>query len=300
MDMAQKTVRFDYFETWCKESVIENNTVKEYKIDISSIFERALILEPKETMRPYREEKARVQSVKNNNSNNLYEAQLLRLREVNLPGIANDGGDYKIIKLEEGEYLAEFAAVLYDSSNGVFVMQRNMHAFTPSGVEDYFNAIMKSKNKKIFLKPIFSGTDIDKIIKAPIYRSFDLAIASDKTNQIDKNSTLGSILKNASKFEGNSIRISIGVGRSKKDKSLEQNSVRELIGNSYSLNDLNKLVIKYKDNEDTKTEEVDLLEDRRHDSYTFNLDKKTPLEYDNVIKIIYEKYLKRKNENTIY
>lgn len=297
--MSEKTVRCDYFQVYCKKIIKEKNKVEEKRFDLSSIFNKAIKLKASETAKPFRGERARIQKIKKV-TDTLWGIQFLRLREVNPPGIANEEGEFEIIKLEDGEYIGEFTGCLYDSEINVLVMHRNIHAFTPSGIEEYLNSTFSEKEIQIFLKPIISGTDIKKVMKAKIYRSFELAIATDKKTIFEEGTGLGELLKKASIFKGSNIKISIGVGHAKKDKSLDEEGLRKLLGGSYTNKDLNKLVVKYKEYEDAKVEEVDLLEDRRHDLHKFVLDRSTPLTYLMVINQMIDKYNERKENNNIF
>lgn len=225
--MNKKTVRYDYFQVYCKKFIKEKNTVEEKKFDLSPIFNKATKLKANETVQPFRGEKARIQDIKRV-TNILWGIQFLRLREVNPPGIANEDGDFEIIKLEDGEYIGEFTACLYDSEINVLVIHRNIHAFTPSGIEEYLNSTLNVEGIQVLLKPIISGSDIKKIMKVEIYRSFEIAIATDKENIYDDNTGLGELLKNFSKFKGSSIKLSIGVGRAKKDRSLLKEATRPM------------------------------------------------------------------------
>ena len=297
--MSEKIVRYDYFQVYCKKYEKGQNTVVEKKFDLSPIFDKATTLKASQTVKPFRGEKARIQEIKRV-TDTIWGIEFLRLREVNPPGIANEDGDFAIIKLEDGEYIGEFTGCLYDSQTDVIVIHRNIHAFTPSGIQEYLNSTLNVEDTQIFLKPIISGSDIKKIIKAKIYRSFEISIATDEKTIFDNGTSLGELLKKASNFKGSNINLSIGVGHAKKDKSLDTKSLRELISGTYTNKEMRKLTVKYKEDEDTKTEEVDLLEDRRHDFYKFDLKRNIPLTYLTVFNKMIEKYKERKEKNNIF
>lgn len=293
---SQKNVRFDYFETFFEK---KDGSIKG---DISSIFDK-IINEGDgkydKYTKPFRDEKARIQKIEKN-ENNLYEIQFLRLREFNLPGIADDAGDYETIKLDNNEYIGESTAALYDSEEKIFVMQRNLHAFTPSGIGEYISMLIKKRDKTVSLNPIIADSNIDAVLSGDIYRSINLKVSSNVIDKMDEGNPLSSIIKGVSKYDGSSIEIKIGVGRAPKRKSLNKNNSRKLINWLFKEKDTEKIKVKYKENESTKIEEVDLLEDRRHDNHTFEINKRDSLEYDNVIEILKDKYLERKENNDIY
>lgn len=296
--MAQKRVRYDYFETWIMEYNKETNSATEKKVDLSELFNQAIKMTKKEATKDFRGEKARIQMI-SQGEDGVYEIQFLRLRETTPPGIATDEGEFELIKLEDNEYIGEFTAALYDSSRCLLIMHRNLHAFTPSGLEEYIASTMKDVNRDIFLKPIFSKVDIEKIINSKVYRSFNISVRPEDIESFNENSPLNKILKQAEKFDGSNINIGITVGRSKKDRTLDPKATRMLIQDAKNNTELNRFVINYKEFEDSKVEEIDLIDERMHDSYVFTIDREKPLTYLMVISKLIELYNTRRVEENI-
>src|SRR5690554_2105741 len=111
--MTLKTLRFDYFETWVRKIDKNSNSATDRRLDISNLLDKALRIQRQDTLRDFRSEKARIQKIELR-SDGCYEIEFLRLRESMPPGIANDSGNYEIIRLGNDEYIGEFTAALYD------------------------------------------------------------------------------------------------------------------------------------------------------------------------------------------
>jgi hypothetical protein len=297
--METKTVFFDYFEVWCHELGTDGDSLTERKFDLTTVLQSASEMTPRQTMRKFRGEKARVQQAKL--ANGLWEIQLLRLREKSLPGVAKDDGDFQIIKLEDGEYIGESNSLLYDKENFALVMQRNYNGFTPSGVEDYLSSVIspESSIRRIILKPIIADSRLGIISRDKIFRTLEIGVATGAGKKLESPS-LNSMLSNFLKFEGATYKVRISVGRAKRDTSLSPgltvDTVKELYGDS-SVTDLK---IWLKDNEDIRAEKVDLLDDRRQDFVALLADRENPITHDRVYLELERIYSKRKKENKIF
>lgn len=295
--MNKKTVYFDYFDIWCHELTEDGETIVEKKFDITNILKKASELTPKETMRKYRDEKVRIQKVKS--LGDIWEIQLLRLREKSLPGVAKDDGEFQLIVLDDGEYIGESVSLLYDKQDCVIVIQRNCNSISPSGVEEYFNSILHSERiKRIILKPIIAESELKKITTSKVYRSLTIGISMNE--QIPDSIFLNNLLKNFKEYDGVSYKFVISVGRAKKDKSLSPGLSVDTIKELYDKKYTTILKTSIKDSEDTKVEKIDLLDDRRKDSCEFTIEKKKPLTHERVFMEMYKKYSIRKEENKIY
>lgn len=299
LKLKPKVVVFDYYEVWCHQLDPDGDKINETKYDLTSVWTKGSKLTAKETMRKFREEKARIQKVEL--KKDIWEIQLLRLREKSLPGVAKDDGDYQIIKLEDGEYIGESNSLLYEKKHCILVMQRNYNGFTPSGVEDYLTSLFspESEIKQIILKPIISGSKLDKIKKDKLYRSLIIGVAIGKDKLVDT-PLLGKLLKEYVKYEGASYKIKISLGNVKRDRTLSTGLTVDTIREIYGQSCVTELKTSVKTSEDTKAEIVDLLNDRRQDSVELLVDKNTPLTHERVYSELEKAYLKRKKKNTIY
>jgi len=300
-----KRVYFDYFEVWCHELDADGSKVTEKQFDLTTVWNTACALTPKETMRKHRGEKARIQIVKLRKSIktkiSFWEIQILKLREKSLPGLAKDDGDYQIIKLEDGEYIGESNSLLYDDQGCILVMQRNYNGFTPSGVEDYLYSIISPESdiKRIILKPIIAGSKIAFISKDKIFRTIEIGIATG-VNPVSNSPFLTKMLSHFEKYEGTSFKVRISVGRAKRDRTLSPGLTVDTIKELYGDSSVTELRTWLKDSEDVKTEKVDLLDDRRQDFTELLVDRENPISHDRVYEDLKKVYLKRKKDNTIY
>lgn len=290
--MGKKAVQFDYFEVWCEIEDKVTKQIKEKKFDLKEILEGTSSISLKDTTYPYRGEKARLQKVVYDEHNEIWEIQLLRLREIAPPGLAKDDGTYEIFKLDDGEYIGESVSMLYDKNKVMLSIQRNINAIPPSGVEEYLNKCIDSK-PKIKLKPVISSKSIDKIKKDKIFRKIEIGLATNDLDGINEKSALGEVLKNLLKFNGNKIKIEVSLGNSKRDQSLAPGLSEETINELYKSSATTKLKASVRDIDDTKVEKIDLFDDRLKDSEVFNVDRDMPLIHDRVYPILRAKYLTR-------
>lgn len=299
MKLKPRTIQFDYLSVYCQK-LEDSNVVTEKKYDLTGILEKAALIESKDTTYDYRGEKARIQKVKYDKNNGVWELQFLRLREICPPGVAKDDGTFEIFHLEDGEYIGESVSALYDKKDNIFVMQRNINSLPPSGIEEYLNSCITTKDLTIILKPVISGTDIDKITSSKIYRSLQIGLASKDIQSLSDNSPLGSILNNLSKYDGSRFNIRITVGNAKRDKSLSPGLVSNTVKGLYENNSATQLKVATRDNPNTKVEYIDLLDDRRKDKREFNVSKDKPITHELVYPELLRIYLDRKNNNNIF
>ncbi|SHH05686.1 DUF6731 family protein [Tepidibacter thalassicus] len=297
--MANKYVQFDYFQIFCAIKN-ENGDIIENRYDITGILEKASTLTAKDTTQNYRGEKARIQTVKYHDSDKVWEIQFLRLRENCPPGIADEDGEYEIIALDDDKYVGEFASALYDKEECILVFHRNRNSLTPSGIEEYLNKVIDNKNILIKLKPIISRRDVKEMLKGKIYRTISFGLSTDDLNEINEESHLGGLLKSFLKYKGANLKVEIYLGNVKRDRTLAPGLIDEAIDELHDLKATSKLEVKFKNNPDTITEKVDLLNDRVKDTEKFEVDKQNPLTHEKVYPILKRCYLKRKNNNDIF
>lgn len=296
--MSNKNVQFDYFTIYTRK--VDNNKVTEREFDITPILEVLKGTDVAETTRECMAEKARVQHLEFDEVNKIWEIQLLRLREVNIPGIADDDGAYNIIKLDDGKYVGEFASALYDPEEKMFVLHRNRNSVTPSGVEEYLNRL--SPPYTFTLKPEISTKDIKNYLEGKLFRKISIGVhTSELESLIDKEDKyIIPLLKKLNRLDGTSIKIEVSLGNARKDKSLSDTLVDSIIDELGDFKGTKGLSLGIKESPDTKVETVDLLKNRVKDMVTFtNVNKQNPLEHKIVYNKLKDVYLERKRKGEI-
>lgn len=161
--MSQKRVKIEYYKVYCSEDKGEGFQ-KDKAFDLLLWINKVKDLELNQRAREYYGEKARLDSVKYDEDNDVWILSFSRLRETNIPNIAKDDRESEPIELEDDEYIGETAYAIYDDKNKVLVLQRNMHSLGPTGIEQYINLLWNNSSQMILLRPI-SVTDTEKIVK---------------------------------------------------------------------------------------------------------------------------------------
>lgn len=291
--MHNQGVRYDYFYTGCKVFNTATEEVETEELyDIKEIFENLLDIEAQERTELVNGEPCRIQTLVKHHG--IYKIQVLRLRENVIPGIANDDGDFEIIELHDGEYVAEYNAIIYDSVTKVLMLHRNRNAMTPSRMEDYLSEFLVP-GCNVILTPIIKESTLANIRRKPIYRSLRVRVIGDESRDasLSEDSCLRRLIRAAKDLDPNSIDLYFGIGRGKKGDSLSLEKTREIIAEAHGKEYIDKIEVSYKNDLDSKVEHIDLIEDRLHDECNFSLDEKEPLIYEKVIESMATKYHER-------
>ncbi len=297
----KKEIQFDYFEVHSFEMNEDNTVARDVKLDITNILEELLLIEVVKRTQEYKSDKIRFQIVKRRLPN-IWEIQLLRLRESMLPGIADEEGNFQIMTLEDGQYIGESVSLLYDSENCIICMQRNNRAILPSTLEYLLRGIYTGENELITLKPIIKPRDLTKINNSTLFRKITIGIATDDIVLNEKNPTpIGKMLNNIQDYNCGYVSIELGFnGRLKKNTSMAAGLSFETIEDLLEDNKVDKLKIAYKTSEDAFVEYADLIENKTHDIISFEYERNYDITHEVIYNKMYDRYVLRKNNNDIY
>ena len=217
---------------------------------------------------------------------------MLRLRQAQLPGIANDDGEYEIMELEDDEYIGEEVSVLYDEQLSILVIQRNRNSLSPSGIEEFFNLMAPGEN--IRLEPILPREEAMELRKGDYIRSFNLSIADIREMQLtdENNSSIREIIASIrEKYNAISVSIKISLGqRGRKDDSLTLNEVAATIDECSGRNGVTKMVLAKKEAEDARVEVYDLIDKRVSGYASCDDNRECPITHIRVFPLIAENF----------
>ncbi|MEI3402157.1 MAG: DUF6731 family protein [Clostridia bacterium] len=297
----KKEIQFDYYEVHCFEMNEDNTVATDIKFDIDSILSDLSKIEVVKRTQIYKNDKIRFQIV-NKTEDELWEMQVLRLRESMLPGIADEEGNFEIITLEDGQYIGESVTLLYDPNNCIICMQRNNRAILPSTMEYLLRAIYKGSNELITLKPIIKPRDLTKINDETLYRKISIGIATDEVVLNEENPTpIGRMLNNINEYDCGYVTLELGFnGRLKKNTTMASGLSFQTIEELLEDNKVDKLKIAYKTTEDSFVEYADLIENKTHDILSFEYQRNKDISHKLIFEKIHERYNERKNDNKIY
>lgn len=190
---------------------------------------------------------------------NIWELQLLHLREQILPGISDGDKEFELITLEKNKYPAESTTVIYDGNTNVIYMHRNIYG-TSIRVLTALIQYISPESTSVALKPIIKSKEIDKIKQSTLFKRLILVADSEQLEDSDKHTSLGKIISNFSEYKGKIVSITLGFGRSK--GFLRSKETAQLVRDAYDFLGTQKLQATITESEDGKIEHVDLLEDK--------------------------------------
>ena len=231
----------------------------------------------------------RIQVFAPSEQDGIYELQFLRLRQATPPEIARHDGKLEILKLDDGDFIAESASGLFDRKTKIFVLQRDYFGANYSFIINYLNSLLhdNERNNIIHLVPQMEGKiNLTSVFAHPI-KSFTATVAFEG-EQLDINSSV----YNFSKFRPTVVDFSVRIKKGKHRKLHEQETKDEITRLSTE-HSTKRLKVKYL-NEDDKPLEVDLMENRLCDNFVLNnVSKDNPATHTDIYKEIEKYYLSR-------
>ena len=291
-----KTICFDYMKVCIQRYNKEEDKLIEEVANLSNCFERVSNISPVDRTYNNGNEKIRIQVLKK--TEQIWQIQVLRLRDEIMPGIADDEGNYSIEILEDGKYYGESISLLYDSENSVLVMQRNRYGLQPSNVEVLFNKIKSDNDITIILKPIINKDKIKLLDKKGVFKSLEIEVANDAEPNIIEKKPGGilSTLNTFRKYNGNIVTVRIGYDKkSKRAECLDSELVLGTINELYGDVNTKRLRTSIIYDEDTRLEKIDLLDDRVTDKETLEYNRENPITHQRVFDLLKMLYQKKKN-----
>lgn len=297
--MKTAIVTLDFFRL--KTSTETRNGIKEQYLDISDALkeiEEDHKYDKTTTDKEINGDNTRIHYLKYHTTECLWEIQMIRFREKILPGIVDEKESYELIKLDNNKRIAEFTTLIYDVTNSVILMHRNNNSLYPTGLETYLDKIVDTgENSKLILSPIMIPINTQKIKKASnIYRKFEMGVDLRDLGESLEQKKLFGFLLNFGKINGHRLNITLSLGNAKKDKSLSYNYIEEIIDDFSKNNSVDSLKLAYKVTKESKTEIVDLIENRIRSSNEFQYSKDNPITHDEIFKFFKFDYIQNYRE----
>lgn len=231
----------------------------------------------------------RIQVFSPSEQDGIYTLQFLRLRQATPPEIAKHDGKLEILKLDDGDFIAESASGLFDRKTKIFILQRNYFGANYSFISNYLNCLLYDIERKniIHLVPQMDGKiNLTSVFSHPI-KSFTATVAFEG-EQLDINSSVCSF----SKFRPTTVDFSVRIKKGKHRKLHEQETKDEITRLSTE-HSTKKLKVKYL-NEDDKPLEVDLMKNRLCDNFVLNnVSKDNPATHADIYRELEKNYLSR-------
>lgn len=238
-ESKRKKVNFDFYQVWKVHDDQENvfdfddwcelmNTTKK-KLDDRNIGYNGDIIR---CNRIY---------VANKDKNPVTMLHFLRMRRGTVPAVANlNLPKLSDVDLKADEYIAEDASALFDSTNYVLMLQKNIFSLSVKALQQYVNYFWnegKSDDEKeeIEFRPILRKDSYKRSKKANKINSFSFKTANMvKPFQSIFKTGIQNIIDSAKGYDGISVEIKISTTRSKDsilDSKKVHDSVDEIVSN---------------------------------------------------------------------
>ena len=269
----KKTVHFDKYIPYTLTQNKDGVQV-EKKLKLNSLFSALAASPTGKSLREVYGEKYRLQICKHHDSSNIWELQILHLRNAILPGIADEENDFELMVLPDGRYPTESSTVLYSPDDDILYFQRNIACMSAKRMELYLR-MMLPEETKILLKPIIAGERIGRITDRAAYRKVVLACGIDRHRKYGKSNKLERLLGEYAQYQGLMANITIGMGRKK--GRLNSSEVSQLVRDAYAESDIHSLKVQVAPDGSANYEWLDLMLDREFYSFSIEFTKDNPI-----------------------
>lgn len=165
----------------------------------------------------------------------------LRMRRGTVPAVANlNLPDLDDVKLKSDEYIAEDVSALFDSTNYVLMLQKNIFSLSVKALQQYVNYFWnenKSDDEKeeIEFRPILRKDSYKRIKKTNKINSFSFKTANlVKPKQSKFKSSIQNVIDSIKGYDGISVEVKISTTRSKTsvlNAKEVHDSVKEIVDN---------------------------------------------------------------------
>lgn len=233
---------------------------------------------------------------------NLWRLDFIRIKTFSMTGVADENGEYDEYylakKLNDNQYLADPTSCIYDGNLKMFIIARNKDGVLPSGILEFFKRVTGDKTLQYGILP--TKTTFSKA-NSNIYRS--IAIGIDNIDKLEDESkiffkkrckSVFGALTSLAPFGNTNLRLTLSMGqRPKKDGMKNQKIDDELQALIESgIENISKLSISSRADEDTKIEDIDLLQDKIHDKFKLGYSKTDVITHNKLYGALLESYNK--------
>lgn len=291
--MARQKVRFNYFEpmllTENDEARLWNMTnFLEYILSNNRSFNAAVVLGDEISDLEWN-------SCSYDEENNLYYIQLSKLRSKNIPSRKKVNHDKIPLELSEDEYLGEFNLLIYDPTLNILITQGNFFGLTTKQITLSLSG-MRLKWKEtigetdgedipyvVHLAPIIDNTAIERVRDHEIYRK--IVIKGADYQEIAGEHLTSEVLSRAidavNEIHGVNFEISVTMGRTSRNESLESEEIRRMIDDVVNLRNNNEkdvsMHITSRRDEENSIEYIDLFSPRLTSSIVLEVENRATI-----------------------
>lgn len=225
----------------------------------------------------------------------IWEMQILHLRESLMPGIADDkNGSYELIKLNDNQYPAESTSVLYNERDKIIYIQANRYGTTLSALQIILEEL-SPEGTKVILDPIIYRDKIRLVRPDSAYRSVFLEVDSSQLKDDDsfegKGNSLYETIRSFKKYDGRFIKIELGFSR-QRSQLLNAESTSQLVHEAYDFNGTQSLKVRMAQREGDPYALINLLKDRKTYEFKIKYSRQFPITHERIFSACLVEYKK--------
>ncbi len=288
MPNQRKIIQFDHFRPYFL-ATDENGVSHEHIYDLSGLLQYVAANPFNATRKKIMGDTHMFHTCRYDSDLQIWELQILHLREKILPGIADDDGAYELIQLADNQYPAESTTVLYDEARCILYMQRNIYGTSIKALEEFLQLI-SPEGTLILLKPIVEGARIGGITNDKIYRKFILVADSEQVTDDLAARPLGQIINSFRRYQGRIVKVELGFGRQRYG-CLNAHETSALVREAYEFSGTQHLKVSAAQNEDTPFEMINLLDDRATYKIHIEYSRNNPITHDRLYRMCLAAYM---------
>lgn len=282
MAQKKKTIRIDKLDPWLYEEGLKG-LITPTRYELSPILKdisdnpRAL------TTKIIREDEYFFHICRYNAEHKVYEIQIVKPRDRLMPGKITIEGRYEIIRLPEGERLAESATLAYSPEKQAIYMQRNHHAIAPSVLAEYLKELTAEGGCFVQVRACVDRDAINKIDLTSQFKALFITVEGQERDETANSSFLESIWHISRNMNSDRTTLRIHAGRSKK-KCLDREETIKEIKEIMLANRVTNLKAKVKHSHSRKAELIDLIEDRIGFDIQLPYSQEEPLTHERIFQ----------------
>lgn len=279
MSNKSKKIELDLFKPYFIQTD-ENGITRECAYDLSPFLKHVSKISFTQTKRKIYGDNHMFHKCVYYEDKKIWELQILHLREQILPGIADDGGTYELIRLNDNQYPAESTTAIYDEIKNILYVQRNIYGTSIRCLTALIQHL-SPEGVCVSLKALMYNSAITKIKDSNFYRKIILTVDSEQLTEKDNCEKLRKIISNFSEYSGKIITINLGFGKKRKS-FLNKTDAIQLLKEAYYFSGTEKLVASMSESEDGKCENVDLLDDREKIVFEMQYSRENPITHERI------------------
>lgn len=307
--MAEKdrvNVKFDYYQV-----SVSNTKSKKGKKKTSEPFDLTKWMDivqskydddPANVTMAYFGERIRCDSttIINPDNNPLAELHFTKLREKNSPAVGSIHlKDLKPVQLSGDEFIAEDVSCIFDPSNYVLMLQKNIYSLSRSSLVEYINYFWNIDREEddyeyIELNPIFRKDSFKNGKKMANFKKLSFKTGNKNNGQASFNNPfqgdIGKVFKAMQQLKGLNIEVTITASQAK-NKQLDHKEVIKIINEIEDQQNLFKSAsVSGPISGTDKSTFIDLMNGKVQSILPFDVPKKHPLDANSVLTSMLAEY----------